>query len=76
LKRKIGIFVSDEGFFEPHILSYGVRKRQNLSAGEAGMGQKDHLQPIRESLNHFNYRNFCSAIKIKHFYAQVIWQFS
>jgi hypothetical protein len=36
LKRKTGIFVSDEGFFEPHSHSYEAIKRQN-------MGQKDHF---------------------------------
>jgi len=36
LKRKIGFFVSDEGFFEPHSHSYGVIKKQN-------MGQKGHF---------------------------------
>jgi hypothetical protein len=36
LKRKIGIFVPDEGFFAPHSLSYEARKRRN-------MGEKDHF---------------------------------
>jgi hypothetical protein len=41
LKRKIGIFVSDEGFFAPHSLSYGVRKRRNME-------QKDHFAANQE----------------------------
>jgi hypothetical protein len=36
LKRKIGVFAPDEGFFAPHSLSYGARKRRN-------MGQKEHF---------------------------------
>jgi len=48
----IEIFVPDEAFFALHSLSYGVRKRQNLPAGEAGMGQKDHFAA--------NYRKFKS----------------
>jgi len=31
LKRKIGIFEPDKGFFEPNSRSYLARKRQNMA---------------------------------------------
>jgi hypothetical protein len=36
LKRKIGVFDLDEGFFALHSSGYGGRKRQNIE-------QKDHF---------------------------------
>jgi hypothetical protein len=69
LKRKIGLFEPDKGFFALHSRSYGVRKRQDRALRNSPVDcfsewarrrmdkKKTILQPIGKSLNEFRNKN-------------------